>query len=338
MSGLASKLVAMPTGNSFLRLSKAFAPISDDVWNMVYKSFLVTEGVPERLYHYTDAQGLEGVLRSGEVWATDCRSTNDPQEGRYAWDLLDKLVRSARGREPPEPVSDAVRLLIQYLIEVDDSRSSESGSAHRLGQLYVSSFSQNPDDMGQWRAYGSDGRGFSIGTLARQVVPPAHVSWARVIYKEDEQSNIIGHIIQKLADRLPAFCEAQGVELSHAISFAANSVEGLVDRLRPFFKHRAYIQEQEWRLVRGVDFFQESEPPRVRALGSRLLSYMPIELKNDRGFMPLCRITLGPAQYDDGTVSAVDALLRESRYIEGEASEDPLPEVLRSELPYRSLR
>lgn len=32
---------------------------------------------PELLYHYTDQQGLDGILSSGEIWATHYRFFND---------------------------------------------------------------------------------------------------------------------------------------------------------------------------------------------------------------------------------------------------------------------
>jgi hypothetical protein len=36
--------------------------------------------LPESLFHYTDAAGLQGILKSRQIWATDCRYLNDREE------------------------------------------------------------------------------------------------------------------------------------------------------------------------------------------------------------------------------------------------------------------
>jgi len=36
--------------------------------------------IPERVWHYTTLVGLEGILTSGMMWATDARFTNDRTE------------------------------------------------------------------------------------------------------------------------------------------------------------------------------------------------------------------------------------------------------------------
>ena len=39
------------------------------------------------LYHYTDARGLEGIIKSGTIWFTDYRHMNDPSELVHGIDL-----------------------------------------------------------------------------------------------------------------------------------------------------------------------------------------------------------------------------------------------------------
>lgn len=34
-------------------------------------------------YHYTDAQGLLGIIQNGRLWATDIRFLNDPSEAHF---------------------------------------------------------------------------------------------------------------------------------------------------------------------------------------------------------------------------------------------------------------
>jgi hypothetical protein len=42
--------------------------------------------LPEVVYHYADASGFMGILKTNSLWATDFRYLNDTQELNYAWD------------------------------------------------------------------------------------------------------------------------------------------------------------------------------------------------------------------------------------------------------------
>ena len=54
------------------------------------------------LYHYTDGQGLRGILESGRLWFTDYRHLNDPSELTHgikmAHDAARLLGNGADGR------------------------------------------------------------------------------------------------------------------------------------------------------------------------------------------------------------------------------------------------
>jgi len=42
----------------------------------------------ETLFHYTTAAGLLGILKNGNIWASDLRFLNDAQESVYARDMI----------------------------------------------------------------------------------------------------------------------------------------------------------------------------------------------------------------------------------------------------------
>ena len=46
----------------------------------------------ELIYHYTDLNGLLGILESKELWATDVRYLNDASEATFGEERLRKLV------------------------------------------------------------------------------------------------------------------------------------------------------------------------------------------------------------------------------------------------------
>ena len=73
------------------------------------------DDLPEDLYHYTDAGGLHGILKSNTLWATHAAYLNDSQEFIYGTDLVrQELLAWARhvpkeakqGRDPTIPLAD----------------------------------------------------------------------------------------------------------------------------------------------------------------------------------------------------------------------------------------
>jgi len=41
---------------------------------------ILPDRVPQKLYHYTDLDGLMGIFNTGELWATDVQFMNDTSE------------------------------------------------------------------------------------------------------------------------------------------------------------------------------------------------------------------------------------------------------------------
>jgi hypothetical protein len=105
------------------------------------------------LYHYTDGRGLKGILESGRVWFTDYRHLNDPSELTHGVDMAHDVARllsaGADGR---------VRLFLEHFADL-----FRHDNFHGTLEFFIASFSRVRDDLGQWRAYADNGRGFAIG-------------------------------------------------------------------------------------------------------------------------------------------------------------------------------
>jgi len=93
------------------------------------------------LYHYTSIAGLNSIVRSGKVWASDCRYLNDRQELARALEMfLAKLEGASK---------EALSLALHW---------------HTFSRCHcVFSLSRSPKVLSQWRAYADDGRGAAIG-------------------------------------------------------------------------------------------------------------------------------------------------------------------------------
>ena len=52
-----------------------------------------TEKPPSILYHYTSQEGLLGIIKNREVWATDISYLNDTKEYKYTVDLTSERIK-----------------------------------------------------------------------------------------------------------------------------------------------------------------------------------------------------------------------------------------------------
>ena len=68
-------------------------------------------GVPDgkRLYHYTDLNGLQGIISNKDLWLTDSRYSNDSEEMRHGYAVaqavLDEQQRQAVQAGEPDRIA-----------------------------------------------------------------------------------------------------------------------------------------------------------------------------------------------------------------------------------------
>jgi hypothetical protein len=111
-------------------------------------------------FHYTDFRGLDGILKSGQIWFTDYRHLNDRTELMHGIGLA-KAMLTRRAR-----VGGLRGALFGW---IDDLLTKRNFG--RALSFFIASFSQNPDDLHQWRSYADDGRGVAIGFSAKLFQP-----------------------------------------------------------------------------------------------------------------------------------------------------------------------
>lgn len=135
----------------------------------------VAEEHPE-LYHYTAVAGLEGIIRSNQLWATNISYLNDAEEhlGYFDRRLPQLIERSINGALAEVCKTDVGRKRIDDLggHKLAIKEAQEFGKHIRKVTLdfnspHVVSFCaapiKNPNDglLSQWRGYGIDG-GYAI--------------------------------------------------------------------------------------------------------------------------------------------------------------------------------
>lgn len=113
--------------------------------------------LPPTIYHYTTDIGLRGILESGKLWLTDIFALNDPSELRHGYQLATSSLTN-EVENGPEEYRQFANDFIGALEHEKEDREGIERSAH----YFVCSFSKDGNDLGQWRAYADDGRGYAL--------------------------------------------------------------------------------------------------------------------------------------------------------------------------------
>jgi len=275
---------------------------------------------PEIIYHYTNVEGLVGIISSGALWATDLRFVNDATELDHALESMLSAVGRARERFS----SPAQLMLLDRLAAVIANKEG-------FPSVHSVSFSANGDLLSQWRAYGGSGRGYAIGFATSDLlpdfgygIPAGGGSIHRVIYDSAAQDNLLVGVI------------ALGCELIEGINSAGGEIEpvaeGLVRRLLSgsesglFYclKAEGWAEEAEWRTIYALPA-DESVPIEFRTVGGIPVPYLALE--DNRKGLPIRKVVLGPSTPAEIAETAVTSLLSHYGY--------PEVQIQRSRLPLR---
>lgn len=209
---------------------------------------------PERLYHYTSAQGLVGILKSHVLWATDSRCLNDTQEFKLGLKIaLDILAGHNQ---------------FQFLRKViDDVISSWTP---QVAGVFVICFCRDRDLLSQWRAFGSDGRGYCLGFDMQGMMTGAaggsHMlalegSIGKLIYERATAEDLFREMLEGLWPVLEpkvlrwSALPAERKKQERQIEVTVEQLCQAITLLSGFIKDRSFREEQEVRalIVRKFD-------------------------------------------------------------------------------------
>lgn len=279
---------------------------------------------PDVLYHYTTAAGLQGILDSGSMWATELRFLNDERELQFGIDILVSELRR----------QVAVRDSRPSLLKIIDVLS-----VHRLLRHYfVTCFCEQGDLLSQWRGYASPG-GYALGLSVQDCkFPEWAVGFFPVVYDVSAAQAEVREWVGATAERfLRVFDERLDSALredSAAPALAPLLEEFGRDKLDEMeaisatLKHPSFSEEREWRIL------TESHPQatadrevRFRAGVLGPTPYVSIPLARDGQALPIREIVIGPGPNAKARSEAVRMLLWKHRLLD--------VSVISSSIPYR---
>lgn len=208
-------------------------------------------GAPERLWHYTSGSAARSIFQSRTLWAGHLGYMNDSSEFDHAVALSLEIAHHLR-----DELDDHKAGLEQWINYLTDS-PPESWTPN----IFAASLSESSDLLSQWRAYstGSGGPfciGFPVEALRMQTqrteVPQSRWRLVRCIYDLKEQRNMLEERMRENlqwaadTDADPGIMTSKtGADLEFSALFSG------VWGMAPTFKHPAFSEEREWRLILG---------------------------------------------------------------------------------------
>lgn len=282
-----------------------FEPLSKRWMDLTYVQD--ASRIPPILYHYTDAAGLEGMLRSGRVWATDYRFLNDKLEIEYTRSSVRKLISSKLSKTTNViKVALYSALLKNNIIPLDDA--------------FIFSMSDDGDDLSQWRGYAKEGNGFCIGFCGPSIYKSgepdnAQFGFVKVLYNVNHQQQPITRALADLERAVMRLVRQDAASARNIYDTATILFAWFVNNRAAVNKHKSFRREREWRTVTMLPKSGHADL-KVRVSGVRLVRYTEVPLDLDQeGRLPIKEIGVGPGFLgNDEAFASVEALCRQTGY------------------------
>jgi len=256
---------------------------------------------PDTLFHYTCPNGLLGIIRNQSLRASNMRYLNDTTEFTYILDLYRDEFHKRKFS----------KLLGQYEEFADALRSPSAGG------YFVCSFSENPDQLSQWRAYCSPHSGYSIGFKSNPLSECALQNngvLARCIYDKKKQRVLIHKTMEEFISSIQEkYAESNNVNdlklriLEQDFIIMLSTIFQII-ALAPLFKHPAFQEEKEWRLI----IPRRIGKPGIKFRVSRelIVPYTEVDLREKEQSIPISEIIVGPTPHPQELRSAIESLCK----------------------------
>jgi hypothetical protein len=247
------------------------------------------ESRPQRLYHYTNATGLLGILRGAKLWATDLRFLNDEQEADYALGQLRSALADMRNPaiDPNHPAHARAQDFGGVFAEYENLMLEELVSPKF--PVYLACFCESGDLLSQWRAYGSD-HGYAIEfdtAMLDSVVkgldgyPPSRML-ERVHYGHEAAVSLVSTAIGEVS---------QDSNLGH-LGVHAHYMALRLTALLARIKHPGFREEREWRLIAGFEY-EDASLVRFRSSPIAIVPYIEVSFPREA----VLGIRVGPGRH-----------------------------------------
>jgi hypothetical protein len=273
------------------------------------------------LYHYTDSDGLVGILSNKTLWASDVSCMNDSSELTYSLQKTkDRLSKEASQ-------SSIVREFLESL-----------GFGKKLPKMpyrfYAACFCEQGDLLSQWRAYANRGGGYAIGFDPANLCATTQADFhlRKIVYDPETQDHLITDLLNRTRELLKKHAEGKNeVEKANLVFDVGHFFHDCLVEFCLSFKHPGFSEEHEWRVVK----IQHNDEPKHQVEFRTAQGFPVPYVKFDIRFAgdsapnsgPITMIRYGPTRHPDTAKESLQLLVE--RY------ELPSVQICGSEVPLR---
>jgi Protein of unknown function (DUF2971) len=301
------------------------------------------------LYHYTNAQGLRGIVSNQTLWATHYRFLNDTSEGfaleQHLVAVFDQEIKSlALEKSKDKSFSAHSKKTVIAALAAENGKHREIlakalfnsmiRAADDIAPFFVISFCTHAEAelaangiLSQWRGYGEDG-GYCVvfdqdlivkdikeDTLRRKlgIVKFGNVTYSEALKESDKQliKGIAQKFVERALDGSTTVTPVPDEELKDQIT---NAIFGVL----PFYKHPAFAEEGEFRIVIcGINSIVGNklegmiEPYLFRERHGYLVPYIEL-FKGRQKALPIRKLLVGPGRNKERRTKGARVLISSS--------------------------
>ncbi|MEI9871369.1 DUF2971 domain-containing protein [Enterobacter hormaechei] len=247
------------------------------------------------IYHYTDLNGLKGIIENNSFWATNFYFLNDSQE-----------------------IEHGIKCILSSLDYLKDDFSERSLKFIRdamtkfqlfeAKHFYNISFCQESDLLSQWRGYGAT-QGVCLEFDSNMLIESLNFTGlatvsGNVMYTEPDST-------PKAKSEIISFFRREDIaklikdDPFHEVIYSADFAR----KVTPFFKHNSFSEEKEFRIV--VQPLKRFDNVKFRVNAHGLIPYL--EIKAHRR-LPLKSVKIGPCKERSLVSDGIQFLLQSKGY------------------------
>lgn len=274
----------------------------------------------EKLYHYTTAEGVQGIVKNKQFIATQRDYLNDKMEFLYAFQVMEALVNTYI-------VNEALRHRFLNLVEEEmrqlaiaiPSCQVDCTEEVVMQQFYVVAFSKLENSALLWAEF-TDFKGYCLGFDYARLVEGFQgrvFLHGTVIYDEKVQTQCLldallscirGGIDRGLSD-LEGFFEEESNPGDDCLLSVAEDMAVVCSIYAMFFKKEFFAGEEEYRFVFSPS--GRAQEAGFRIVEQVFLPYIKVEYDDSSAGLPIESVMVGAKNNTDIAVRGVRAFLRE---------------------------
>lgn len=222
--------------------------------------------IDEKIYHYTSAEGLIGILKNQELWFTNIYFLNDNNEMFYTYKLILEVIEELKDNIKPDlykSIKDRCDYVLSedYLIEEQDTFGRP--------EYYIASFSLYNDSISLWNYYTkSNVTGYNLEFQPYILTEKTNI-YGKVCYNINEQKEMLKSTIEKANLAIKGLKDERiNVIWTLWKNFIIYSL---------FFKHENYKAEKEYRIIIDLANFVDKDKCSYRTANGLIIPYYKLK-------------------------------------------------------------